>query len=72
MSALVERFTDAQVEEIIDRVVPLIAEEAYYPFFRGVLRLRAEAATSSADFSSFVATLLRTMTPDIQQEALAT
>ena len=72
MSALVERFTDAQVEEIIDRVVPLIAEEADYPFFRGVLWLRAEAATSSADFSSFVATLLRTMAPDIQQEALAT
>ena len=59
MSTLVEQLTDAQVTAIIDKVVPLVADEADHSYFRAVLALRAQAATSSADFASFVARLLK-------------
>ena len=53
------KFTDEQVKAIIDKVVPLIASPADHEFFRGVLYVRAEASTSSADFASFVSKLLK-------------
>lgn len=51
-------FDDLQIENIIDKVVPLIAEEKDHEFFRGVLFCKAQDS-SSAVFSSFIAKLLK-------------
>ncbi len=53
-----EKFDAMQIESIIDRVVPLIAAPEDQEFFRGVLHIRAEESSSSADFTSFIAKLL--------------
>lgn len=56
---LVEKFNSAQIEAIIDKVVPLLADKKDYEFFRGVLFIKAESCKSSAEFSEFIAKLLR-------------
>jgi hypothetical protein len=53
------KFDAAQIEAIIDKVLPVVAAPEDHEFFRGVLWLRAEASPSSAEFSAFVARLLR-------------
>jgi len=55
----IEKFDAGQIEAIIDRVVPLIAAPEDQEFFRGILHIRAEESTSSADFSCFIAKLLK-------------
>jgi hypothetical protein len=47
-----------QIETIIDKIVPLIAEPNDYDFFRGVLFCKAESC-NSAQFSAFCAKLLK-------------
>ena len=54
-----QKFTAQQIESIIDKVVPLIAEEKDYEFFRGVLFVKAESCNSSSEFSYFVSKLLK-------------
>lgn len=53
------KFDALQIETIIDKVVPIVAAEQDYEFFRGVLFCKAESCTSSAEFSSFIAKLLK-------------
>lgn len=47
-----------QIEAILDKIVPLIAEPADHGFFRGVIGLKLEACSSSADAAMFVRKLL--------------
>lgn len=47
-----------QIEAIVDKIVPLIAEPADHEFFRGVIGLKLEACRSSADAAIFVRRLL--------------
>jgi hypothetical protein len=58
MSAL--KLDAMQIESILDRLVPLIAKPEDHGFFRGVLRLKAEASTSG-QFACFVNKLLKSM-----------
>ena len=53
------KFTEEQVESLIKQLVPVVAEPKDYEFFSGVIRLRAQASTSSADFAYFIAKLIR-------------
>lgn len=52
------KFNGMQIENIIDKVVPLIADPKDHEFFRGVLYCKAEDS-SSAEFSAFIAKLLK-------------
>lgn len=47
-----------QIENILDRIVPLIAAPADHEFFRGVLAIKAEESTSG-EFAYFVNRLLK-------------
>lgn len=47
-----------QIENILDKVVPLIAEPADHGFFRGVIGIKLEACISSAEAAVFVRKLL--------------
>lgn len=47
-----------QIENVIDKLVPLIANEEDHEFFREVLAIYAEEC-SSGHFAHFVSTLLR-------------
>lgn len=47
-----------QIETILDKVVPLIAEPADHGFFRGVIGLKLESCASSAAAAMFVRRLL--------------
>lgn len=47
-----------QIENILDKLIPLIAEPADHSFFRGVIGLKLEACKSSADAAMFVRKLL--------------
>lgn len=58
MTATTVKLDALQIERIVDKIVPLIAEPADYEFFRGVLFLKAENSTSAA-FAAFVSTLLK-------------
>lgn len=51
------KFSDPQIESILDRLVPLIAAPEDRDFFRGVLQIKAEE-TSSGHFAYFVSRLL--------------
>lgn len=53
-----QKFNPAQIENIIDKIVPLIADPADHEFFKGVLFVKAENS-NSAEFSAFVAKLLK-------------
>lgn len=53
-------FDAAQIENIIDKVVPLVAGKDDHEFFRGVLHCKAESCQSSAEFTCFIQKLLDT------------
>ena len=53
------KFDPMQIESIIDKVVPLVAEEKDHEFFRGVLFCKAESCGSSGEFSLFISNLLK-------------
>ena len=43
-----------QIETILDKIVPLIAEPADHGFFRGVIGIKLESCKSSAEAAMFV------------------
>lgn len=47
-----------QIEAILDRIVPLIAEPADHGFFRGVIGLKLEACKTSGEAAMFVRSLI--------------
>ena len=49
-----------QIESVIERLVPMIAEPKDYEFFRGILYIKAENSSSVA-FAAFAANLLKTL-----------
>jgi hypothetical protein len=53
------KFNDLELETIINRTVDLVATNGDKEFFRAALYLRADASTSSADFSAFIAKVLK-------------
>ena len=55
------KFTELQIESILDRLVPAIAAPADHEFFRGVLRIYADASTSG-EFALFVKKMLDSVT----------
>lgn len=46
-----------QIEHLLDKLVPLIAEPKDYDFFRAIIRIKAEELNSSS-FAYFVSKLL--------------
>lgn len=46
------------IEAILDKLIPMIAEPDDHDFFRAIIGIKAEESTS-AEFSMFVAKLLR-------------
>jgi len=54
------KLDSAQIENIIDKVVPIIANPEDYEFFKGLLFIRLEASPNSADAALFVSELLAT------------
>ena len=48
-----------QIENIVDRVVPLIANPEDHDFFKGVLFCKLESCASSAEATAFIAKLLK-------------
>lgn len=52
------KLDDMQIENIIDKMVPLIAAPEDHEFFRAVLRIKAEESSSGA-FAAFVSKLLK-------------
>jgi hypothetical protein len=56
---IVEKFSAQQIESIINKVVPLIADPEDYEFFRGVLFVKADSCKSSSEFSYFISKLLK-------------
>ena len=52
------KLNDMQIENIIDKIVPLIAAPEDHEFFRAVLRIKAEESSSGA-FAAFVSKLLK-------------
>ena len=59
MQQVAETLNPAQIENIVDRIVPLIADPDDYEFFKGVLFCKLESCTSSAEASAFIAKLLK-------------
>jgi hypothetical protein len=59
MAAEVVKLNPQQIEEIVDRIVPLIAKPEDHEFFKGVLFCKLESCASSAHASAFIAKLLR-------------
>lgn len=53
------KFDSIQIENIIDKVVPLVAAPEDHEFFRGVLFCKAEEC-NSAEFSVFIQKMLET------------
>jgi hypothetical protein len=52
------KLTPMQIEEIINKLVPLIAAPEDQGFFRGVLQIKAENC-SSGQFAHFVSQMLK-------------
>ncbi len=53
------KFDAAQIETIIDRVAPLIATPELQGEARGLLHIVASECNSSAEFSTYIANLLK-------------
>ena len=56
---LVQKLDAGQIEEIVDRVVPLIAAPADHSFFKGVLFCKLESCGSSGEAALFINKLLK-------------
>ena len=52
------KFNALQIENIINKVVPIIANEKDHEFFKGILYIKAESCHSSAEFTYFIKKLL--------------
>lgn len=51
------KFDAEQIENIVNKIVPLVAAPEDHEFFRGILKIKASESTSS-EFSYFVSQLL--------------
>lgn len=58
MNMQAHKLNNMQIESIIDRIVPLIANPEDQGFFRAILRIKAESCTSS-HFAHFVNNILK-------------
>lgn len=58
MTHTAPKFDALQIETILDKVVPLIAEPADHSFFRGVIGIKLESCKNSAEVAMFVKKLL--------------
>ena len=56
---IVQKLNPEQVENIVDRIVPLIAAPADHEFFKGVLFCKLESCASSAEAAVFINKLLK-------------
>lgn len=52
-------FDAAQIENIINKVVPLVVEPEDHEFFKGALYCKAESCKSSTEFSYFISKMLK-------------
>ncbi len=52
------RLNSLQIENILDKLIPAIAEPEDHGFFRGVIGLKLEECKSSAEAAMFVRKLL--------------
>jgi hypothetical protein len=59
------KFNGQQIEDIIERVVPLIAAPKDHEFFRGVLHVKADSCRSSGEFAYFINRLLAQHNPGV-------
>jgi hypothetical protein len=57
--ATAQKLNPMQIEEIVDRVVPLIAAPEDHEFFKGVLFCKLESCASSGEAGAFIAKLLK-------------
>jgi hypothetical protein len=53
----ISKLNALQIEEIINRVVPMIAAPEDHEFFKGILYVKAEESNST-QFTAFIAKLL--------------
>lgn len=58
MTHEVQKLNAEQIENIVDKVAPLIAEDEDLEFFKGVLFCKLESCASSAEAAYFVKKLL--------------
>jgi len=58
-NATAQKLNPQQIEEIVDRVVPLIAAPEDYEFFKGVLFCKLESCASAGHATAFIAKLLK-------------
>lgn len=61
MNRTIDRYSDKQIKNIIDRLVPVIAAPPDYEVFRFILTEAAKSGTP-AEFNSFVSELLKNYT----------
>ena len=59
MTNTVQTLSPAQIETIVDKIVPLIAAPADHEFFKGVLFCKLESCRSSAEATMFINKLLK-------------
>ena len=54
-----QTLSPAQIENIVDKIVPLIAAPEDHEFFKGVLFCKLEDCKSSAEAGAFISKLLK-------------
>ena len=54
------KLNDLQIETIIDKIVPLIADVKDHEFFRAILRIKAEESSSTA-FAAFIGKMMKSV-----------
>lgn len=52
------KFSDKQIDNIINKVVPIVASKEDHDFFKRILYFKAESCISSSEFSYFITQLL--------------
>jgi hypothetical protein len=55
------KFSEAQIQSIIDKVVPLVAAPEDHEFFRGVLAVYGDSCNSSGQFVYTITKMLKTV-----------
>lgn len=59
MANIARTLSPMQIEEIVDRIVPMIAAPEDHEFFKGILFCALEDCKSSASAAAFIAKLLK-------------
>ena len=60
MTTTAQTLNPMQIEEIVDKIVPLIAAPEDHEFFKGVLFCKLEDCKSSGEAGAFISKLLKT------------